>query len=98
MLEFSPFLAIPLLFLIGGAAGACGHIVASWALRQKLYSLEYDVATLQDQLIREIKKRAGAETGKAKKIDQELLEQLKNEQPKQQPMWWEQYVGKARDL
>jgi hypothetical protein len=99
MLELSPLLAIPLLFAIGATAGVGGAIAASWALRRKLYSLDYEVATLQDQLLREIKRRAGSETGKTKKTDQELLERMQNTEPARQPMWWEQYVGKgSRDI
>jgi hypothetical protein len=98
MPDFSPLLAPVVLFLIGAAAGVCGHLAASWTLRAKLYSIEYEVTTLQDQLMREIKRRAGSETGKAKKADAELLAQMQNSEPARQPMWWEQYVGKARDL
>lgn len=96
MPDFSIPAAISLLFVIGAIAGVCGAVVSSWTLRSRLYSLEYDVATLQDNLTREVKKRAGAEGGKTKKIEEDLLTNIAKE-PTRRPFdaWWMPYAERA---
>ena len=94
MPDFSSFAVLFLLFSCAGGAGYLAATVAIWSLKRLHYRLECDIADLQQSVLVEIKKRAGHESAKSKKQDQELFAQIQNGQPKptsQQP-WWLQYV------
>lgn len=72
--------------------GYLAATVASRALKARLFSLECDVADLQDKILVEIKKRAGQESGKSRKGDAELLAKLQTSPPKPVAPWWFPFV------
>lgn len=96
MLDYSLPIAFALLFAIPATASVCAFLAISWGLRRRVYNLECDIADLQDRLLSEIKKRAGRETGKSKKEDDDLLASLvaKPQQPKFDA-WWLPYADRA---
>jgi cell division protein FtsL len=67
-------------------------IVHNWSTARLLYSLQCDVADLQDKILVEIKKRASL-TFRERKKDDEMLERIveeaKNASPAREPLpWW----------
>lgn len=75
-------------------AGRMGVHAGVRVLEQRIYSLECDVADLQTKLLVEIKKRAGLEGVKARKVDalESQVEEALTRQPEQPKPWWEQFV------
>jgi len=94
MPDVSTFAVLFLLFSGAGGVGYLAALAAIWSLKRMHYRLECDIADLQNSVLIEIKKRAGSESAKTRKQDQELLAQLQNGQPKptRQEPWWIQYV------
>lgn len=94
------FATFPVIFLLTSCAGVAGWLAATaaiWGLKRSHYRLECDVTDLQNSLLVEIKRRAGAAGQKAKKDDEELaakiLEAANGAKPTPQN-WWDQYVHK----
>jgi hypothetical protein len=58
--------AILLLIVACIAAGVSGAIAVTWGLRREVLSLKYELADLQNKVLREVKARAG-EMGRAKR-------------------------------
>lgn len=80
-----------LAFLCGGLGGSIVHLIANWTLRQKATQLEFQVATLEERLMIEQKKRASAAAKSARDIQLDILEAAKIAQPAGPPrQWWEQ--------
>jgi hypothetical protein len=81
--------------LTSGCAGYAAGYVANWALRRRLYSLELDLASLENKLLIEVKRRAGEASGKSRKADQDLLEAALTRTPVRpeppQP-WWMKFA------
>lgn len=93
MLDGSSILVLVLSLATAGLAGFGAARLAITSLHRRAYSLECAVADLEDKLLIEIKRRAGTESGKSRKRDQELFDGLTNAAPPaRQPMWWEQFV------
>lgn len=88
-------LAVTVLGFTLGIVGMAWAAVGSMGLKRRVLSLEFDVADMQERLLREIKSRAGREGVKAKKDDEEFAAALlaKNNKPqaKNQP-WWMEHV------
>lgn len=88
-------LAITVLGFSLGIVGMAWAAVGSMGLKRRVLSLEFDVADMQERLLREIKSRAGREGVKAKKDDEDfaarLLENSKQPKAKQEP-WWMSHV------
>lgn len=79
------------LFLYLGLVGCVSFFAARGGqvgLKQRVLSLEYDVAELNNRLIREVKSRASSLGVKAKQDTADLLDQIKNEKPKESQPWW----------
>jgi len=88
-------LALLVLSCAAVIAGYASGYVANWGLRRRLYSLEFDIATLENKLLSEVKRRAGTESGKARKADQDLLEAAIAHKgaPQAAPQpWWLKYA------
>ena len=82
-----------LLFLaLTFAVSYLGQMLATRFVEKRLYSLECDVADLQNKVLSEIKKRAANLAVKAKAEDQ-LFEQLAQNPPKPAEPWWMKYAG-----
>lgn len=79
---------------IGFSSGWLAGHLGTLRLRALVTSLQFDVATLEERLLREIKTRAGNLGVKARKTDEELLEQLKLTPAAQKPdePWWMKHV------
>lgn len=92
MPDISTFPAYFLVALLGGAAGFVAAHVAIWALKRRTLGLEYAVADLENQVLREIKKRAAEESRKGKKTEDDLLARIAEKPPEPQKPWWERYV------
>lgn len=94
MFELSTFAALFLLCSVAGGVGYLAATVAIWSLKRMHYRLECDITDLQNSLLVEIKKRAGAESAKSRKADAELFAQLQNgsQPPKNDKPWWMQHV------
>jgi hydrogenase/urease accessory protein HupE len=91
----STVLALLVLGCAGVLAGYASGYVANWALRRRLYSLEFDIATLETKLLSEVKRRAGEASGKARKADQDLLEAAlttKAVRPEPPQPWWMKFA------
>lgn len=87
------FFVYALLLLGSSVAGWLAASVSTWALKRTAYRLECEIADLQDTLLREIKKRAGTESGKARNADKELLAAAtKTAEPAKQEPWWVKYA------
>lgn len=83
--------------LLSGLLGIVGGVFAfgvTLGLRARVRSLEFDVASLEDRLLREIKTRASHAGVKSKKENDELAELIVKEaqQPAKPKNWWDQYV------
>lgn len=92
MPDLSTFPAVLLVVVLGAVAGLCAAELAIWALKRRTLGLEYAVADLENQVLREIKKRAGEESRKSKKTEDDLLSRIA-EQPKPDNVpWWQKYV------
>lgn len=75
-----------------GSGWLAGHL-GTLRLRALVTSLQFDVATLEERLLREIKTRAGHLGVKARKADDELIDQLKLTPPPAKPQpWWMEHV------
>jgi|RhiMethySRZTD1v2_1073278.scaffolds.fasta_scaffold158341_3 hypothetical protein len=88
-------LALFVLGSLGVIAGYASGYVANWGLRRRLYSLELDIATLENKLLSEVKRRAGTESVKARKADQDLLEAAltaKTVRPEAPQPWWMKFA------
>lgn len=94
MFELSTFAALFLLCSVAGGVGYLAATVAIWSLKRVHYRLECDITDLQNSLLVEIKKRAGAESAKSRKQDAELLAQLQNgtQATKSSKPWWMEHV------
>jgi len=100
MLDLSSFPVVLLLNCLAGAVGYLAARVAIWGLHRRAYSLECAVADLEDKLLIEVKRRAGSESAKSKKRDQELIDfaQSAAQTPPAPPQpWWLPYASKQRD-
>jgi hypothetical protein len=88
----------PVIFLLISCSGIVGYMAASaaiWGLKRSHYRLECDVTDLQNSLLIEIKRRAGAASQKAKKDDEELAAKIleaANGTKAAPKNWWDQYV------
>lgn len=86
-----------LLFLaIGIGAGYIGGILRTLSLHRRTYSLECAVADLENKVLIEVKRRAGQERQKENKVEQEILNLVKNSPEKAQDPWWAKYSGTAK--
>lgn len=87
--------ALSVVSLSVGIGGATWGLALAATLRRRVLSLEFDVADLQERLLREIKSRAGKLGVKAKQEDEEfaslLLDKNKQQPTKPEP-WWMQHV------
>jgi hypothetical protein len=92
LLEGWQIVAALLVFVGGAIAGFVGAAVAQMGLRRAVRSLEYDVADLETRVVREVKLRAGTAGVKAKKADEELMEQLASQPQKPPGPWWMELV------
>lgn len=79
--------------LAGAVAGLVSFVGAA-VVRRRVTSLEFTVADLEERLLREIKTRAAHLGVKARKADDELVEQLvlKNNPTKSDQPWWMEHV------
>ena len=94
-MDFSSFPVIFLLFSGAGVAGWLAATAAIWGLKRSHYRLECDVTDLQNSLLIEIKRRAGAASQKAKKDDDELAAKIleaANGTKSTPKNWWDQYI------
>lgn len=81
-----------LFFLAAFLTAYLGAVAAQMSLRRLVTSLEYAVADLESRVLREVKLRASAAGVKAKKQDEELLEQLAQQPQKSSDPWWMKMV------
>lgn len=93
MVELWVVIAALLVFVGCAIAGFAGALAAQVGLRRSVTSLEYAVADLETRVVREVKLRASAAGVKAKKQDEELLEQIAQKPPAANQPWWMQYVS-----
>lgn len=87
--------AVALLGFIAGIVGVAWAVAGSVGLKRRVLSLEYDVADLQERLLREIKSRAGKAGVKAKQDDElfaEAVTQSKSPPQTQSGPWWMPFV------
>lgn len=79
---------------VSGVAAGAVSFVGSALVRRRVTSLEFTVADLEERLLREIKTRAAHLGVKARKADDELVEQLvlKNTPAKTPQPWWLEHV------
>lgn len=88
---------VALLGFTAGTVGVAWSVVGSLGLKRRVLSLEFDVADLQERLLREVKSRAGRASVKAKQDDDEFNKQLEMTakaaptQAQNQP-WWMTHV------
>jgi cell division protein FtsL len=86
------FLDVLLLVTISVVTSALVSIVHNWSTARKLYSLQCDVADLQDKVLVEIKKRASLTFREKNKDDtmlEKIVEQAKSAAPAAPQMpWW----------
>jgi hypothetical protein len=92
VLDFSALPLVVLAIASGGLAGLASHQLASSLLKHRLYSLECDVADVQERLLTEVKRRGGAESAKSRKIDQELLQAAQTTTTAPPQPWWSPFV------
>lgn len=85
-------LAVAVLGFTAGIVGMAWAVVGSVVLKRRVLSLEFDVADLQDRLLREVKSRAGKAGARAKTDDEEFAAKLVQQQPKPNQPWWLQHV------
>ena len=85
-------LGLLLASLLGGGAGVLAASVFCMALKRRTVSLEFEVAELQDRLLREIKTRASHAAVKAKKDDDEFLAKVTAAAPAPPEPWWMKHV------
>lgn len=88
-------LALSLVSTCVGVVGVAWAVVGQWGLKRRVLSLEFDMADMQERLLREIKSRAGREGVKAKKDEEEfaarLLQNSNIPKAKNGP-WWMEHV------
>ena len=77
---------------LGAVSGLVAGYVGTLGLAARCRSLEFDVASLEERLLREIKSRASALGVKAKKDDSDLIELLQKTPPKKPEPWYTQFV------
>ena len=87
---------ISVIVLVSVIASVAVHLLTHWDSNRRIYSLECDVADLQNKVLNEVKKRAQVDSVKARKGGDELLEKLEKaiaetKLPAQQP-WWMAHV------
>lgn len=83
--------AIILLIAACLGAGVAGSLLTTWGLRRLAFRLESELEDVKQTLIREVKRRAGAQARRG--VEDELLARLlEKEPPPKQKDWFDEFV------